>query len=38
MNVLIFSFLRTSFGVDLPCGILCNLLSSHTCDRVAGLS
>ena len=27
----------TSFGVDVPCGILCNL-SSRTCDRVAGLS
>ena len=28
----------TSFEVVLPCGILCNLLSSRTCDRVAGPS
>ena len=29
---------ETSFEVVLPCGILCNLLSSRTCDRVAGPS
>ena len=28
----------TSFAVVLLCGILCNLLSSRTCDRVAGPS
>ena len=28
----------TFFDVDLPCGILCNLLSSRTCDRVVGPS
>ena len=38
VNVLVFLFLCTSFGVDLPCGILYNLLSSRTCDRVAGPS
>ena len=26
----------TFFDVDLPCGILCNQVSSRTCDRVAG--
>ena len=28
----------TSFEVVSPCGILCNLLSSRTCDRVVGPS
>ena len=28
----------TFFEIDLPCGIFCNLVSSRTCDRVAGPS
>ena len=34
MNVVIFSSFDTSFEVDLPCGTLCNQVSSRTCDRV----
>ena len=37
VNVFIL-FFDTFFEVDLPCGILCNLLSSRICDRVAGPS
>ena len=38
VNVLVLFLPYTSFGVDLQCGILYNLLSSRTCDRVAGPS
>ena len=38
VNVFVLVFFDTSFEVDLPCGILCNLLSSRTCDRVVGPS
>ena len=34
----VFVVFLSSFEVVLPCGILCNLLSSRTCDRVAGPS
>ena len=37
VNVFVVSF-DTSFEVDLQYGILCNLLSSRTCDRVVGPS
>ena len=38
VNVLVFFVLCTSFGVDLQYGILYHLLSSRSCDRVAGSS
>ena len=38
VNVFILFLSTPSFEVDLPCGILCNLLSSRTCGRVAGPS
>ena len=38
VNVFVVFLSTPSFGVDLPCGILYNLLSSRTCDRVAGPS
>ena len=38
VNVLVLFLFDISFGVNLPCGILYSLVSSRTCDRVAGPS